>query len=130
MSGSTLKVEGWAELSRDFKRIGKDASRELRDAVKPAGILIRDQARSNAQAQGLRKTGTLIRRITVKVNRAGVVVAAAAVNRNDSTRFNYPRRWEYSGRPFLTPAFDANQERAIEMVEEGLDDLFRKYGFK
>jgi hypothetical protein len=127
--GVTIKVEGWRELSADFRKMGPEAKKDLREAMKPAGILVRDRARQIARAEGLLKSGTLIRRVTVAVNAKGVEVRAAATNRNDATRFNYPRRYEFTGRPFLAPALEQQEQHVAEIVFGAFDDLAVKYGF-
>lgn len=127
--GATVKVEGFAELARDFKKMGPEARKDLRDALKPAGNLVRDEAKRQADAQGLRDSGTLIRRIAVRANTRGVEVVAAAVGKNDSTRFNYPRRYEFGGRPFLAPALAAHEVETAAMVFDAFDALAERYGF-
>ena len=128
-SGVTVEVHGFRELSRDFAKMGKETKKELRDALKPAGELVRDQAKVDALGQGLRDTGTPIRRIAVRVNARGVEVVAAATGKNDATKFNYPRRYEFTGRPFLAPALEQRGQAAAELVFDAFDALAKRYGF-
>jgi len=132
-SGVTVKVEGFRELARDFRRMGPEARKDLRSALKPAGELVRDEARRIAGEKGLRITGTLIRRISVAVTSRYVAVEARAVRQNDRTRFNYPRRYEYGSggrRAFLGPALEHKGAQAADMVFRAFDDLAGKYGFR
>lgn len=128
-SGVTVKVEGWRELSRDFRKMGPAARKELREAIRPAGNLVRDEARRNAEEQGLKLSGTLIRRITVAVNAKGAEVRAGATHKGDATKFPYPRRHEFNGRPFLGPALDEKSADAARIIFEAMDELFDRYGF-
>lgn len=127
--GVTVKVEGFRELARDFRRMGPEARKDLRESLKPGAALVRDEAKRIAERIGLRASGTLIRRITVSVNARGAEVRSAAVNPNDGTKFNYPRRHEFTGKAHLGPAAEEKDAEVAAIVFEAMDDLFDKYGF-
>jgi HK97 gp10 family phage protein len=69
MSGST-KIEGMSELRHAFADVRDDMkTRTSRLMVASAGGVLRKEARSLAQQQGLRKTGALIKNIVIKRER-------------------------------------------------------------
>lgn len=62
-----VDIKGIADLSRTFKGLSLDLQKKTAPRmVAAAGGIIRKKAKSNAQAQGLRKTGALINNIAVK----------------------------------------------------------------
>lgn len=73
MAAST-EILGLGDLREKFARL-KDIDRGARRAVVAAGQVVKREAKSLAQAQGLRRTGALIKNIAIKRERtpAGVV---------------------------------------------------------
>lgn len=67
MAGKT-EVLGIAELQKQFAKL-KDMKRGAARIAVAGGRVLRKQAKQNAQAQGLRKTGSLIKNIVIKRER-------------------------------------------------------------
>lgn len=141
-AAGAVKVEGLRELVRDFRKMGKhvvrDVQRELGDVAK----VVADEARSIAEAKDLRRSGDLVRSIRPRVRGATALVRASATHRG----FNYPRRFEFEGgrrgasdashfrgrgpRAFLGPALDAKEGEIVDAMNDVLDRLTSRNGFR
>lgn len=68
MAGSS--IQGIAELTKAFKLLDANLQKKVGlKMVAKAGTVVKQQAKINAQSQGLRKTGALIRNIAIKRER-------------------------------------------------------------
>lgn len=96
--GSTLLLEGFEELARDYKAAGKDAAKEFRNSLKPIGQAVARRAADVAEMKGLHQTGQLVNKLrqagAVSVTNKGVTVTAKASRGG----YPYPSIYEYGGR--------------------------------
>lgn len=75
---TTVQVEGLKALNKALKEAGEGAEKDLRRELKIAGVLVRDEAKRIAQANGLNDTGALIRGIKVGYRRTSVTIYETA----------------------------------------------------
>lgn len=123
----TLKIEGGAELAAALRSLSDDMSKKVARAAAMSGAaVIRAEAKRLAEAQGLKKSGSLIANIAVKRERAapGEYVYHVGVRHGKGGHrkgTNDPWYWflhefgtsRMPARPFLRPAFEQARERAI-----------------
>jgi hypothetical protein len=147
-------VEGLADLRRALARVSPEARRGLTAGIKLLAAQIAERAKANARAQGLDKTGNLIKGIKPAcVGTTGMIretavsyteVGSRRIKRSysgrDSSRhtysggYPYPAIYEYGhkqsywNRPFVNPAVDASHELIISelgrYISEALNEAF------
>jgi hypothetical protein len=130
-TGQTLQIRGLSALQRDLGKASKTAKKEVRDGLKEIGEIVSDEAKLMAQARGLNKTGTLIRKIVPTVRQQGVFVEAKARKKSKKypAGYRYPAVYEYGtrrARPFLEPALERKQAEVERAMEKWLDSFLRK----
>lgn len=128
VAGQTIVVEGLAELNKVFAKLDKAQKKEMRDKLKSVGKIVADEAKSQAQARGLVKTGKLVRQIRPQVRTRAVVVEATALKRSAAypSGYPYPKRYEYEkggARAFMKPALEEKQGEVIDRFEEIFNEL-------
>lgn len=134
--GMSFEVTGLRELERELAQMQpKLARRALGRAVSAGAALLRDKARQNARAQGLHRTGLLVRSISHRRVRVGNwrttnVRRIYHSNRPYKAAGKQPYGMWYergfvdrdSGmrthRPHIRPAFDENQVEAANAIKE------------
>ena len=120
-----MRAEGARELSRALKAAGRDVRLELNRQVKPAALLVANQAKENAVAQGFappgrsgRGTGQLLRGIKASARGGIGYVRETAVSPKG---YRYPGVYEFGGdkaRAFLVPAVE-QKRLAVEAILGG-----------
>jgi len=78
----TLIVENLGGLNRALKAAEGDLDKLLRKELKAIGVVVQQQAKRNAAAEGLRDTGALINGIKVGFSRGAVTVYQTASRRS------------------------------------------------
>lgn len=115
------------DLLKALKGMDKALRREPRKKLREIGEIVAAEARAQAQQQGLRRTGKLIRQIRPRLGRMSVQVAAMATRKGPANPrgFSYPRIHEYgpAKRPFMRPALAAKKEEAERKFAEVLGEL-------
>ncbi len=121
MATGTVRVKGLRALQRDFRRISKDLSKEVRDGLRKAADPVRQEAValfspiSAASAAGYR-----------------IVVRQRGVALEQSRRRTTGLRPDYARLQFaraMAPAVDRKENDVVKGLEQALDDLARGYGF-
>lgn len=118
----TIRVEGLRELDRALGKMSKELRKELRSGMREAAEIVATEARSRATAQGLVRTGRLVRGIKPGVRGGGAIVRSTATQRG----FNYARRHEFEGggrRAYLMPAADAKRDAARDAADKVIAKL-------
>lgn len=135
--GGSVRVEGLADLIRDFSRMDKSLARDIRRELIDIGKIVAEEAKENqVPSQDLaagqrgrddqRNTGKLQRGLRAKMRGSATVVE----NRAKRDGYLYPAIYEYGkGRPFLEPALDAKTEDVIMALDDMLDRLVSANGF-
>lgn len=151
-----IRVQGLSGLVRDFGRMSKTLRKELQDELRDAAELVADEARAEAERQGLHDTGALIRSIGTRVGRSIAYVRATATSKHRTTDrvrvrslpgsrggsrtaaaatstvrdFPYPKLYEYRDggrRAFLAPALQTKRQEVERHVERILDKLENQF---
>lgn len=128
MAGYAVKIEGLPQLVRGFERMGADVKKAVRADLRQSGDLVRDQARLNADARGLRRSGRLISGMRTIV-RSGADVRVRDVTKRKG--FPYPAVYEYGGggsRNFLEPALGQKTNEVMDRLDTMLERLFANPG--
>lgn len=131
-AGRTVAVEGLQDLMRIIRKMDKEARKEVRAKLRDVGKIVADEAKAQAAAQGLYRTGLLIRRIRPKLTSRSIQIVDTAMKRSPKypSGYNYPKRYEYEkggARAFMRPALEAKQEEAVRRFEEIFDELEREW---
>lgn len=121
MAAATVRVRGLRALQRDFRRISKDLSKEVREGLRKAADPVRQEATAlfapvNADsASGYR-----------------IVVRQRGVALEQSRRRTTGARPDYARLQFaraMAPAVESKENEVVKGLEDALDDLARGYGF-
>lgn len=135
--GGSVRVEGLSALIRDFNRMDKQLSRDLRRELLLVGQIVADEAVEvqipNQNLAGgqtgddkARNTGRLEKGVRPRMRGTATIVE----NRAKRNGYGYPAIYEYNkGRPFLGPALDAKTEEVVEALDDMLDRLVSANGF-
>jgi len=121
MATSTVRVQGLRELQRDFRKLSKDLSKEVREELKKAAEPVRKEAAdlfsgiSADSASGYR----------VAVRARGVSVEQRR-RRTTGLRPDYGR---LQMRRALLPALDAKQDEVVKGLDHMLGRLAGDHGF-
>lgn len=131
MATGAVRVQGLRELTRAFKNISGDLSRELNNALTDAA----DPVKQEAEQLALTRIRNMPRSPDWAGMRIGVSKARGVVFMVPATR---SRRRPGSSRPNLAnlllersmePALDANQGEIVERVDRVLGQLAGENGF-
>lgn len=98
-------------------------------ALRAGGDVVRDEARRNVVAEGLVKSGRLLKGLKTSATARRVVIRDVA--RGDDG-YRYPSRFEYGrqggkSRAFLNPALDTKQLEALEVVARDIGKALDKH---
>ncbi|MBT9156743.1 MAG: hypothetical protein DDT37_01731 [Firmicutes bacterium] len=123
-----IVLGGFSETMRAIRRMESVMRKEMRLKLKAAGQIISDEAKAQANQQGLVATGKLVRsiRVGLRARSVSVIVGARRKSRKYPKGFNYPKVYEYGTagkRAFLRPALAAKKEEAVQKFEEILDEM-------
>jgi hypothetical protein len=96
---TTLEVTNLKETRRALRNAGKDVRRDIRQQLKSVGEIVSTEAQAIASAEGLYRTGKLVRSIKPSASSMTVKIRATAKrkSRKYPTGFNYPRVYEFGG---------------------------------
>ena len=137
--GGSVRVEGLSALIRDFNRMDKQLSRDLRRELIAVGQIVADEAvevqmpnqnlaAGQAGDDDVRNSGQLQGSIRARMKGTATIVEQRRDGRR--SKFAYGGIYEYhKGRPFLEPALDAKTEEVVEALDEMLDRLTSANGF-
>ena len=132
-------MEGLAELIRDFYRMDKQLSGDIRRELVDIGKIVADEAKDvQMPRQGLAggqpgldkrpNTGALQRSIRSKMRGQSTVVVEQRRSKNQ--RYAYGAIYEFDrGRAYLGPALDAKSDEVIEALDDMFDRLVSANGF-
>ena len=131
-TGSTVYVEGLAELTASFTMLAPEAKRNLLRELKNVGEIVAVDAKAHAPVG---KTGRL--RSQIKPARRGSSVLVQDAEKKVSPRypsgFPYPRRIEFEqggARAFLRPALQRQRVRVEEATKLYFEEAARESGFR
>ena len=132
-----FRIDGLKELEQQVLQLTpRLARRALARSAFAGAAIIRNEARKNARALRLRKTGNLVRGIRVKrvktPNWRTTAIYGVGHSRKGWYGALHERGYHPRGgktkvhNPHLRPAFDENLERAANAVKERLDRAIRE----
>jgi hypothetical protein len=121
MAAQTIRVEGLAELQRDFRRIAKDLAKEVREELRKAA----EPVRREAQALFSPVSADSAAAYKVRVRQRGVAVEQSK-RRVTGLRPDYGRL--QMGRA-LIPALERKADGVVDDLGEMLDKLADRNGF-
>lgn len=122
MSNPTTYVSGLRETVRSLEKVGIDAA-DMKAVFESIGDMVRAEAARLAP----RRTGRLADSIKPSKTKNKAAVRAGGARVPYAGAINYG--WKAHGIApalFLQRAIDANTDRAIDMMESGLDEIIRK----
>lgn len=117
----TVRVKGLRELQRDFRKMSKDLTRELRSELKEVGNIVRDESRQRFSDIDARSAGGYR-----TVVRARGVAVEQRLGRTTGLRPDYGA---LQMRHALMPALDAKQGEVVDRLDRMLDKLAGHNGF-
>lgn len=132
--GYAVNVNGLDELVRAFRKMDRETARAVQRRLREAADVVAEEAKSVAEAQGLHRTGRLVRSIRPFYSGTTAGVRAGATNRG----YPYPARYEYGGRgtgegvgprAFLAPALERKRDEVEQRLEQMIDDVADAGGF-
>lgn len=129
-NGVTIKIRGFKQLSRNLKRLGREARPIARSGLKAAAQSVLAEIRSRVPVI----TGKLRNNIVVRLRtRRGVARAEVFINEQgkagDEKNAFYWRFVEFgthgrTGKPFLRESWEAKRQQAVQVaftkVKEGI----------
>ena len=121
MATGSVKVKGLRELRREFKRVSKDADKEVRDGLKQAAAPVREEAANLFERYDARSAAGY--RVSVR----GRVVTVQQSRRR--TTGQHPEFGALQMRRALIPALQRREDEVVEGVERVLDQLADRSGF-
>ena len=126
-SDLAVRVEGLADLRRDFGRLSKALQDDFRDEIKAVADIVAVESRAIAKRKGLHDTGRLIRSIKPGTSGAVGVVRANAARKG----YRYGAVYEFGRggkRAFLRPALESKRDEVVEAFGDLLDDMHERIG--
>lgn len=119
----TEYVTGLREVIRNLEKIGADVA-----DMKEVFISIGDMVRADAAALAPKTTGRLAASIkpTKTKNKAAVRAGSARVPYAGAINYGWPRR-HIGARNFLQRAIDADTQKALQMMDEGIGRIIAKH---
>jgi hypothetical protein len=120
MAGA-VRVKGLKELQRDFRKMSKDLTKELRSELREVGDIVRDDARrrfAGVDARSAAGYRTVVRARGVAVEQ-----------RLRRTTGAHPEYGAMQMRQALSPAVDDKQDEVVDRLDEMLGKLAGRNGF-
>lgn len=119
----TQYVEGLRQVVRDLEKVGVDAA-----DMKEVFVKIGDMVRADAAGLAPKKTGRLSASIkpTKTKNKAAVRAGSARVPYAGAINYGWRKRGIRADL-FMQRAINGNVSRAIEMMEQGLDEIIQRH---
>lgn len=124
MAESGIRVHGLREVVRSLEKFGVEVS-DLKAAFKKVGTFIVDEAQSRAPMRSGRLAASI--RPSNTKNKSVVRAGSARVPYAGVIHYGWPGH-NISPQPFLTDALEANQDEAVEIIEDELQRLIRSLG--
>lgn len=127
MAASAVRVKGLHELQRDFRKLSRDLSKEVRDELKQAGEPVAERAQELALSE-IRNMSTSPRWSEMKVGatQKSVYVRPRARRRGGRPRPNFaPLMLERA----MDPALEQRSADVVRALEGTLDRLAGRHGF-
>jgi hypothetical protein len=121
MATGTVRVHGLRALQRDFRRISKSLSKEVRDGLRKAA----DPVRVEAAALLAPISADSAAGYKIRVRQRGVAL-------EQSRRRTTGLRPDYAKLQFaraMAPAVANKENEVVKGLEDALDDLAKGYGF-
>lgn len=119
----TIRVEGYRELSRAFKKLDSDLKRELPLGLREAAEPVKDLATRLADTQ-ISNIGTVWDRMRIGVTTNAVYIAPASRRRGGSPRPNLsPLLLNQS----MLPAVERSEGEVVRRLDVLLEHLFREF---
>ena len=119
----TEYVTGLRELVRNLEKIGADAA-----DMKQVFVAIGELVQADAAALAPRRSGRLSASIkpTKTKNKAAVRAGSARVPYAGAINYGWPKRG-IGAKNFLQRAINANSEKAVHMMDEGLGKIIEQH---
>jgi hypothetical protein len=120
---ATTYVSGLREVVRNLEKVGIEAA-DMKEVFTAIGQMVANQASLLAP----RKSGRLAASIkpTKTKNKAAVRGGSARVPYAGAINYGWRKRGIAPSR-FLQRAIDANESKAVQMMEDGLDQIITKH---
>lgn len=131
MAGAAVRVEGLADVRRSLSKLERsDESREVTRALKQGAVLVAQSARPYAARKSGKLAGSF--RAGSSGNTAFVKSRVPYAGVHEFGGTIKPRGTEIKIRatPAATRALESKEDRIVRLVEDALDDLARKYGWR
>jgi hypothetical protein len=119
MAGETVAVRGLTELIRDFKNLDKPTARRLRESLRHAGDVVKD----DAAARFSRYSSKSAAGYRTRVRQRGVAVAQTL----RKTTGTHPEFGALQMRKALLPALYAHEADLERDLERALDQISREF---
>lgn len=116
-------IEGLRETVRNLEKVGVDVQ-DLKEVFTDIGRMVANDASVLAP----RKSGRLAASIrpTKTKNKAAVRAGSARVPYAGVQNYGWPKR-HIGGKNFLQRAINANESKAVRMMEDGLGRIIKQY---
>lgn len=121
-TGSTIRVKGLKELTRDFKKMDKELSKDVRGELKDAGDIVRVEATSRFSGYDARSAAGY----KTRVRSAGFVSVEQSLRRVTGKRGDYGA---LQMRKALGPALDDKTDEVVKTLDKMLGRLAGENGF-
>jgi hypothetical protein len=121
MAAGTVRVHGLRQLQRDFRRLSKDLTKEVREGLRKAADPVRVEATALLEPVNAYSAAGY----KIRVRQRGVAL-------EQSRRRTTGLRPDYAKLQFaraMAPAIERKEEFVVKGLEDALDDLARGYGF-
>ena len=126
MAGRGVRIEGLRETVRSLERFGVEVQ-DLKAAFKKIGSLVANDAKSLAPHLSGKLAGSI--RPSNTKNKSIVRAGGAAIPYAGVQNYGWPAH-SIEGKHFMEQAVERNQHEAVQMMEEELNDLIRRYDLK
>lgn len=121
MAAGTVRVKGLRELQRDFRKMSKEVSKEIRDGLKEAAESVRAEASSLFSGVDAKSAAGY----KVRARARGVAVEQS----RRRTTGAHPQYGAMQMRVALLPALERKEGEVAKGVERVLDKLAGENGF-
>jgi hypothetical protein len=120
----TEYITGLREVVRNLEKIGVDVA-DLKEVFTNIGEMVRADAAVLAPSKSGRLAASI--KPTKTKNKAAIRAGSARVPYAGAINYGWPKR---GIRPanFMKRAIDADTPRALEMMDEGIGEIIRRYG--
>lgn len=120
-----IVIRGLSELQRDFKKLSKDVSKEIRTGLKDAAEPVRAKAQENAVGK-ISHIGSVWPVMRIGVTGRSVYVAPKARPHGGSARPNLAGLLMDQA---MVPAVESEQDHVVERLDDVLAGLAGENGF-